>query len=471
MMYIDNFQGTPLWYQEEDLHRMAHKLAIPGRCILGHKTGLGKTFIALAGLRQRKDKRILVVGTKKSAAVWLREAPRWTGIQPIQITTKTKNREQVWKDACFAKEGMYLITYELLLRIIGKISGNQAKIRKSMLPWDFLAIDEGHKKLRGKKTQTFEMLKCIPNKHINIMSATLASRGPQDLWPSLHLVHPSMFSSYWQFVNKHCFVFNSEYGQEIGGVRNPQMTRELLRGYYIGRGDEVRKQMTPTRQTIELEMDDDQAKVYYEFMDNMLLELSNGGILAAPGKLALNARLRQLALCPKTIDPDMPLGTGIDYILEEIEEEPHTVIFAPQKAMLAVLKEELVKLDYHVTILQGGMEAEDVNKAIDLWKKRRGVCLCTIASAESFPLDTVNVAYFLGAEYDPTLNIQAEGRLQRIDSADIGITIRYIIVSGTVEEGVKDIINGKVANVSQFFDTYVSKYKTERLRQAQKCKI
>lgn len=457
------FNGTPLWYQEEDLAFMQSRMVRPGRCILGHKTGLGKTFLSLYGATRRDDQRILVIGTKKSAAIWINEIPRWTSYTATQITTKTKNRDQVWKDACRSPSGIYLVTYQLLQRLIGKIPGNQKKIRASMLPWDLVVCDEAHKMLRGHKTQTFEMLKCIPSKHMNILSATLASRGPQDLWSSLHLLHPDFFSSYWRFVSQHCHVFKTEYGQEIGGVKDSKYTKEILRKYYIGRGNEVRKQMAPIRQTIELEMDDDQAKSYWKLLDDMLLELDSGEVLIASSKLALNNKLRQMALCPRMFDPTLPLGAGIDYILEEIEEEPHAVIFTPQKAYIRVLAAELVAAGYDVTVLQGGMEAEEVNTAIARWKKVKGVCLCTIASAESFALDTVNVAYFLGAEYDPTLNIQAEGRLQRIDSADIGITIRYIIIKDTVEEGVKDIINGKVANVSRFFDTYIQAARAKSL--------
>lgn len=460
------FYGTPLPYQEEDLVFMHRRMMHPGRSILTHKTGLGKTFIALAGMVHRGDARVLVVGTPKALAVWLTEVPRWTGITPTLITKKTKNREAVWAEACHAQSGIYLINYEMVLRLVGKIPGRQKVIRGSMIPWDFLVLDEAHKKIRGHRTQTFQALQCFPCRHINILSATLASRGPQDLWASLNLIDPKFFSSYWAFVNTHCHVFPGEFGQEIGGVKDAPSLKKLLQKFAIARGNEVRTQMPPIRQVIELEMDDAQKTAYFTLLDEMLLELDSGGAIVVPGVLARNNKLRQLALCPRMLDESLPLGAGIDYILEEIEEDPHTVIFAPQKAILEVLRSELTNAGYNCYVLQGGMKPEDVNKTIAQWKSTRGVCLCTIASAESFALDTVNVAYFLGAEYDPTLNIQAEGRLQRIDSAErpLGITIRYIIIKDTVEENVKDIINGKVANVSKFFDTYLSAQKTLRLK-------
>lgn len=453
------FTGTPLPYQREDLDFMAHRMKNPGRAFLGHKTGLGKTFMALLGAYERGDKRILVVGTPKALAVWINEIPRWTGVVPVLITSKTKHREVVWKEACTSEEGIFLINYELLLSIVGKLPGRQKEIRASMKPWDFLALDEAHKKIRGNDTKTFKMLQCIPNKHINVMSATLASRGPQDLWASLNLIDPVFFSSYWRFIQTHCHVFNGPYGQEIGGVKDGNALKNLLKMFAVSRGNEVRTQMPPIRQVVELKMDDDQAKAYYTMLDDMILETQEGLVLAS-GLLARLGKLRQLALCPRILDSGLPLGVGIDYILEEMENDPHVVIFAPQKSMLAIMAAAMED-KYRVTIIQGGMKPEDVNAAIAHWKKVRGVCLCTIASAESFALDTVNVAYFLGAEYDPTLNIQAEGRLQRIDSANLGITIRYIIVKDTVEEIVKDIINEKVANVSKFFDTYIQTARTK----------
>lgn len=467
-----DFYGDPIAYQAEDIELMHTRMMFPGRSLLTHKTGLGKTFIALAGAAHRGDRRILVVGTTKSLAVWVKEVPRWTGITPILITKDTKDREALWKDVCGRPEVFVLINYELLPRLLGAVPGRQTIIRRSMLTWDLLVLDEAHKKMRSHKTKTRDLMCCVPNKHINVLSATLASRGPQDLWAALNLIAPKFFTSYWRFVATHCHVFPGAFGQEIGGVKDAKVTKALLQKFAISRGNEVRTQMPPIRQTIELEMDPDQAKAYYTFLDEMILLFEDGGLAIASNKLAQGNKLRQLALCPRILNPSLPLGTGIDYILEELEEEPHTVVFAPQKAMLEEMRKGILSLNsqradghhYQVFVLQGGMTPEEVNKTIASWKACRGVMLCTIASAESFALDTVNVAYFLGAEYDPTLNIQAEGRLQRIDSEDLGITIRYIVILGTIEEEVKNIINEKVSNVSKIMDTYIQKVKTERIK-------
>lgn len=462
------FLGTPLPYQEEDLHFMHSRMQHPGRCILTHKTGLGKTFITLAGAVRRGDRRILVVGTTKSLAVWLTEVPRWTQVTPVLIDRLTPNREALWRDVCQRDDVIVLIGYELFLRLIGSVKGRQQLVRKSMRPWDLLVLDEAHKKMRSHKTQTLKTLECIPNRHISVLSATLASRGPQDMWAALHLVSPTTFSSYWRYVAQHCHVMPGEFGQMIGPIRDPKYTREVLRRFCISRGNEVRTQMLPIRQTVEFEMDPEQAGLYYQFLDELVLQFDDGSVIISRNRLAQVPRLRTLALCPRALNPALPVGAGAEYILEELEEDPHVVVFAPYKAILEVLRTEIEKMSDGpaVFVVQGGMAPAETNEVIAKWKASKGVCLCTIASAESFALDTVNVAYFLGAEYDPTLNIQAEGRLQRIDSADRGITIRYIIIRGTIEEDVKDIINGKVANVSKFMDTYINKVKTERLHAA-----
>ncbi|MEM3041555.1 MAG: hypothetical protein QXG97_05985 [Nitrososphaerota archaeon] len=81
--------------------------------------------------------------------------------------------------------------------------------------------------------------------------------------------------------------------------------------------------------------------------------------------------------------------------------------------------------------------------------------LCTIDFAQSFSLDTVETAYMLGFDWDPNDNLQAEGRLRRLNSPTATpCLVRYIVLTGTVYDHVKDVVNGKVWTTSQFLQTY-----------------
>ena len=73
---LGKFKGTPWEYQQEDSDSI---VKAGWRMILGHRTGLGKTFISLhATSRMSNCQSVLITGIKSSIAVWLLEVPEWT---------------------------------------------------------------------------------------------------------------------------------------------------------------------------------------------------------------------------------------------------------------------------------------------------------------------------------------------------------------------------------------------------------
>lgn len=329
--------------------------------------------------------------------------------------------------------------------------------------FDMVIVDEAHK-MKNRKSQLFGVLGDIESKGLLLLTATPASRGAQDMWAYLNALNPKYFSSYWRFVNTFCFVDDSGYGKEIYGTRNAQVLKETLKGYYIKRTyEEVKSQLPPLRrESIELEMDLVQEKLYTDFDSDMVLVRPTEGILVAPGDLAKLSRLRQLALCPRVLDAAYPLGVCVDTLLEELEEteqsDRHVVVFSVYSKILEVIGEELVRRNIPYEFLKGGLEPQEVNERVARFKTGRKVMLCVLTFAQSFALDTVRFAYVIGADFDPINNIQAEGRLRRGDS-DLppeGVLVKYLYPKNTREMVTKDIINGKVVTVRQFLGDYGS---------------
>lgn len=424
-----------------------------GRVVVGHKTGLGKTFISLlAWSRWTNARKALLIGTLGSVATWMYLLDKWAGARGTFLRGYSDSN---WKKAINAREGIFFCTYSTFLGLMKATPGKPA--------FDVLFTDELHKYLRHK-TSTHKAIARLDTENYVGLSATWGSKGPQDLWPVLNIANRNLFSSYWRFVETWCYVENTNFGKEVYGVRNADNLRKILYGqYYTAKTwEEVGYQFgysakePVVRRSIELDMQPQQAKLHQELEEEMYAEL-DGNFIVTSTVLAKLTRLLQLAVSPTVLFPRAEVGIAFRWLIDKVEEDSHTVIFSPFTETLTQFelyaKNTLQGLKTFT--LRGGMDPEEVYEVIRLWKEARGLMLCTISFAQSFPLDTTNNAYMLGFDWDPNNNIQAEGRLRRLDSIlKTPCSVTYIVVKGSKYEDVKEVVNGKTFNMSKVLKGY-----------------
>jgi len=443
------------------------------RCVLGHATGLGKTFISMLTWRkwlaagQRVD-RVLIVGTKSSLMTWQSQLLKWCGINTISLKGYS---DPLWETALNKNiPGVYIVSYASFRGLVWSVP----KSRK--MSFDLVILDELDQFLR-KRNLTFKALKRVQSRYFIGCTATWASRGPQDLWPILNYISPKEFRSYWQFIYTWCIVEKGVFGVEIGGPRDAAKLAAMLRGsYYVSRTwaeagrqfvtspanpAEPNKVCGPViRRPLRLPMSATQRKLYDALERDMYLICENQTILTS-SRLATLMKLQQLALCPRIVVERGEYGPAIDYLVGQVKEEPHTVIFSPFRTALNCLEQGLLTSGINknrVFKIMGGTEPAELPEIIAKWKENRGVLLCTISFAQSFRIDTTNVAYMLGFSWDPNANYQAEGRLRGYDSIiTVPCLVNYIIMEDSVYDDVREVLNDKAYNVNQFMARRFSK--------------
>lgn len=417
------------------------------RLVLGHQTGLGKTFISmLAWSLWPKATKVVMVGSLGSVGTWNHLLNFWAGTKGTFIQGYS---DPAWSKAIKANSGIYLTTYSTLLGLMQNTSGKPS--------FDLLITDELHKCLRNR-TSTYKAVARLDTEYYIGLSATWGSRGPQDLWPVLNIVNRSLFSSYWKFVETWCYVENTDWGKEVFGARNAENLKKLLREKYyrsrkwveVGHQFGTDGSSPVIRRTVELDMTSRQADLYSSLEEDMYAEL-DGDVVITPTVLAKLTRLLQIAISPTVLFPKGDEGIAFRWLSDKIEEEPHTVVFSVFKETLDQFEAYVhSKLEVPVFRLHGGIDQSELYEIIRQWKEKKGIMLCTIGFAQSFPLDTTNNAYMLGFDWDPNNNIQAEGRLRRLDTIiKVPCNVTYIIVKKTKYEDVKDVVNDKVFTISQ----------------------
>lgn len=434
--------------------------------VLGHKTGLGKTFISLLAWSKWKDaNKALICGTLGSSATWSRLLRQWAGIKPVFIQGTS---DPGWQEFLKAKSGVYMCTYSTFLHNMKKLVSGKPRM-------DVLINDELHRTMRTRN-QTWKAFKRLDFDHYLGLSATWASRGPQDLYPVLNLVNHRTFSSYWRFVNTWCYVENTEgFGTQVWGVRNEDNLRRFLWEKYFRMrlwkevGNQFRKGKNNNDEPVirrpeYIPMGKQQTKLIRDLDRDMIVTLNND-MVVTPNSLALLTRKLQMAISPKILMPSAEYGGPIEWLSDKISEDPHTVVFCPFREGLEVVKQRVVEDGYpenRIFFLKGGLKPDEVNTTIDQWKKNKGLALATVSFAQSFALDTTDNAYMLGFDWDPNNNEQAEGRLRRFDSIlETPCNVSYIVPEfSDYASTVMDVVNGKLVSTKGYLEGFVGKQST-----------
>ena len=429
------------------------------RAICAHEMGLGKTACALDALGTLTfngdpyfPTTVLILCPKVALYVWQTECIKWGSICPTIIRGKPEERRELWKNSSFV-----LVTYDILKRDIA-LQNNFVS-----LYWDVIICDEAHK-FRNRKTLTYKAVKKLHSPYMWLLTGTPASRGAQDLWSLLNILKPKLFSSYWKFVNTFCYVERTQFGTEVTGTRNAEALRVVLASRMIRRTKKSEGVVGKVRQFLPIDMTPTQKRIYNELSNDLMAELnvSTGRKILIPSPLTQLIRHRQLLVTPKLLDPGLEYGAGLEAIGEYLEgsNSKHVVIFTPFAKAIPFIEYYLMDLDrgYKFIRLQGGMDPEEVGEAIETFKrpnpdsdnKRDCIAICTIKFAQSFSLETCSTAFFLGYEWDPAENQQAEDRIHRMTSLDL-VNIYYVKHQNTIDGFIMGTLGEKQHNVNRIF--------------------
>lgn len=286
--------------------------------------------------------------------------------------------------------------------------------------------------------------------YILMLSGTPGDRGPQSFFAYWQLIDRKKFSSYWAYVEHfHTIDVNYWGGRLIVEQRQDTLAewnRLLDRyAYVVDEHDpEIQSERPPLqRDKLYCEMMPDQQNLYNDIRKYMM-SLVGDDVIVAQNSMVQFLRLRQALICPQILSPELSVGGAIRQFCDLLEdanaEERHTVIFTPFTRAFgpftAYLKERGFPNVFH---LQGGISANAQQERIDAWRGTKGVMLNSIQYAEAYSLEPATKCYFIGIEYSPDANAQAEKRLQRL-TTKVPITANYFTYGTKVDERMVDII-------------------------------
>jgi SNF2 family DNA or RNA helicase len=468
--------------------REVTKLLQMKKGFLSWDMGLGKTAaVATIGAKSGL-KRWLIIAPDNAHSVWRDEAPRWINHYYSEIYQPTLEAPKIvvefidgapfervnqWRNPYI--EGcihLRVVTIESFMKDWGDyistgLKGSKSKMvgLKSVPGYHIpqIVIYDECRRIRSKETQAFKLLNkwllYYNPEYLYLMSGT-PGHEPKHFWTYLHLLQRNYFKSYWKFVKAFHMVDDGYFGIEINEPRNLQEFHRILNQHFsiVKEEDpEIQSQRPPlTRQLLPIQMDEDQKRLYKDFEKDKMSWLTDNNLMVTQNSLAQLTRIRQALICPAMLDNTLSVGAALVDFTETIEPDSDTqatVIFCPYTSAFPIFELYLRNKGYkHVYILQGSMGTTERDKTINEYRQNRGIILCSIMYAQAFSLEPATKCFFIGYDWDPDNNRQAEKRLHRLTTKN-PIMAYYYTFRSTFDERLCEIVNIKQQHVNLTFPT------------------
>ena len=450
-------------------------LAAHGGGLIADDPGLGKTLQTIAGIIAADTSGPILILAPKTAAIvtWPTEIDRWAGEDVTVATgsmTVAKRRKMISEfiDRSNREGGRHwLICNSEMVR--GKYKGpnfmpNVPELFEKARPWSAIVVDESHKVLTAKsaKKSSFSQVRAgmanLPLKKGGMriaISGTPQKGSNHRLWGTLNWLRPTVYTSYWKWVEK-WFHVEAQYfgGVSIGEIKDVKGLSQELAPLMVRRTKaEVLPELPPKEyRYITIPMLPKQERMYQQIIKSAMAEVDSGALVAV-GVLATMVRLKQLAnsCCDVEGDPEgdgvivKPTGPSnkINWILEWLEDRRDhdgKVIIATQFSSFAkLIAETLEKEGWESHLLTGATppgQRKAMQKEFQAPGGPRVFILNTIAGGVSLTLDAADDVIITDQTWSPDDQQQVEDRAHRLSRPDHKVGIWYLMSKDSIEEQI-----------------------------------
>lgn len=306
-----------------------------------------------------------------------------------------------------------------------------------------IIADEVHKMTNHTCSQGANLLRLNPPYKLGL-TGTPITKHIEKFWSILSWMN-IINDNYWNFRKRYC-ILGGYTGNEVTGHQNLDELNETLDRYQVRRTKEILDLPPKIYQTYYVTMTKDQASEYEVIKRGIIRDMESGD-LKTVSPIVATGKLRQFT---EQIKLD-----AIKELVEELHENDNScVIFSPFKKELYTLKDEV--LDKYKPYLITGDEKDSEKRQFYVNEfqsnPRPQVMMGTIATlGTGYTLTKSNYVIFLSKDWIVGNNQQAEDRCHRIGSTDT-VTIISVIVKGTIDERVEEILENDQFYIDQVVD-------------------
>jgi SNF2 family DNA or RNA helicase len=404
-----------------------------GGC-LADDMGLGKTVQTLALLQAQKEAGItqasLLVMPTSLVYNWEVEARKFTPGLKVFVYTGThreKNTDQ-------------FNGYDLILTSYGIIRID-ADLLKSYY-FNYIILDESQA-IKNPSSNIAKAVSQLNSRHRLILTGTPLENTTLDLWSQMTFVNPGLLGTERFFRNEFLLPIEKKNDEQ-----KMQRLYAIIKPFILRRHkSQVATELPEKIENIQYcTMHAEQEELYEEtksyFRNKILEQIDDKGMPKSQIILLQGlTKLRQIANHPRMVKPDYTGSSGkLEDVLHRLEtavSEKHKIlVFSQFVKHLAILKEQLIKLNLNYTYLDGS--TRDRRSQVDLFQQEKDIQIFLIslkAGGLGLNLTAADYVFILDPWWNPAIEAQAVDRAHRIGQEQTVFTYKFI-TKNTVEEKI-----------------------------------
>lgn len=475
-------------------HQLQAIQAIPSmghRVLLTDEMGLGKTSTALWAAHASGMPNILVVCPVSVKFNWANEiretiGDRWS-VHVINGSAE-KRADQIAEAKASRGNTAVIINYDLLLHL----SKEQAEWLQDFARQSFLLFDESHYLKSRMAKRTIEAQK-LAEKAVatTCLTGTPVRNTIEDLFTQASLVRPGTWTSYRDFAKRYLVTQAVKFGkrtvQKVVGSKNVSELNAVLATLQIRRLKADVLDLPPKVYTYpEIELEGDLRKLYKAMKEFAKMELSKLAV-GAPvnifdprAKSAVEQAMRCEQIAQGFVggipEPVMAaLGSDVLKHAEKVPGRPHELVFphAPKliwlletiesvvaqggapivfsrfNAPMFWLEEKLRNMGLLAETLHGGLTAAGKEGVVQSFQHGVSkVLIAQVKMAEGWNAFRSQDVLFLGRDWSPAINAQAEDRTHRMGQKGT-VNVQIPVVTKTIEAMIHRRLLDKASDAQQ----------------------
>jgi superfamily II DNA or RNA helicase len=452
LLCLPHLSGVePLTHQIESVRKVLKQFH--GRVLLADEVGLGKTIEAGMVLKEYllrgMVERVLVLVPAALVGQWREELETKFGL-PCATTQEESLRAD--PDG-FWKQNRIIASIALARR-----AEHAERLLASKL--DLVIIDEAHH-LRDRSSRSWKLVDGLNKRFLLLLSATPVQNDLIELYNLLTLLKPGIFKTQKEF--------RSAY-MTPGRPRrpaNPQRLRELMRGAMIRNTRALVALKLPRRHAVTIRVDavPGEAQAYCELADAARRLAATGGhhgftlqhLLSAAGSSPAAAASAVARFAARHLDDPgwqalaerwagISAGGKETALLDLLRRNPaeKKLVFVHSRETLACLGDLLARNGINFTRFHGSMTGPEKDGAIEEFRTRVPVLLCTESGGEGRNIQFCNTLINFDVPWNPMAIEQRIGRIDRIGQHR-EVFIFNLVTRGTLEEQVLTLLDEKIS--------------------------
>ena len=442
----DALQGILRPYQTTGVAWLLHLFRNELGGILADEMGLGKTLQALAFLSALRNERgfssvSLVVCPASLLENWKREANRFCPEFSTYIHHGSNRTE----------DGSTLGKHDLLITSYGTLVRDLEIFER--MPFLCVIGDEAQH-LKNRKTHNAKAMSSLKSEGRVLLTGTPIENSVSDLLSLLEFLLPGARPS----------LPPASRGDER--IWHEQRILKESAPYLLRRS---KKEVAPElpekiEQVLYVDLTEEQKKCYTEVRqsaENELNKMADSG--SSEGAMRMKTltqllRLRQTCCDPRLVNPEFPadqsakLNAFRELLYTCLEGGHRMLVFSQFVQVLQLLKSELEAAGLQFCYLDGS--SKDRMAQVDRFQEDDTIPVFLIslkAGGTGLNLTAADVVLHFDPWWNPAAEAQASDRAHRIGQ-DKQVTVYKLITSGTVEENVLQLQQGKRKLLEQVFE-------------------